>query len=245
VVSEAAVAGYTGTFSGDCDATGSVTLALGDAKTCTLTNDDLAPSLAVQKAADSAVVSAGNPIGFTITVTNQGGFSAKDVSLADALPVGAGLDWSIDSQPAAGPCAISGTAPAPQTLTCAFGTLPANGSVGVHVTSPTATDSAGTYRNTAAARSGSNPPATSNAASVAVRAFKVIVLTCATTDNTNYSLVPGRATLNGTSLTTLASGDSSALCNLGGAAFAPLAGTGTAAQPGPYTLGLDVPSPIP
>ena len=48
-VSEDTVAGYTGSFSGDCEASGEVLLALGDTKTCTVTNDDVAPSLTVVK----------------------------------------------------------------------------------------------------------------------------------------------------------------------------------------------------
>ena len=48
-VSEVAVAGYAATFSGDCDASGSVILALGDKKTCTITNDDIGPRLTVNK----------------------------------------------------------------------------------------------------------------------------------------------------------------------------------------------------
>jgi len=43
VVSETGADGYAGTFSGDCDADGNVTLALGDVKSCTLTNNDIAP----------------------------------------------------------------------------------------------------------------------------------------------------------------------------------------------------------
>ena len=48
-VSEDAVAGYAVRFSGDCDANGTVTLAAGEAKTCTVTNDDVAPTLTVVK----------------------------------------------------------------------------------------------------------------------------------------------------------------------------------------------------
>jgi cysteine-rich repeat protein len=42
-VSETPKIGYTGTIGGDCAANGSVTLAVGDVKTCTITNDDTAP----------------------------------------------------------------------------------------------------------------------------------------------------------------------------------------------------------
>lgn len=53
VVSETTDPDYTATFSGDCDEFGNVTLALGDAKECVLTNDDLPiitnPTLTVTK----------------------------------------------------------------------------------------------------------------------------------------------------------------------------------------------------
>ncbi|MGI0027164.1 MAG: hypothetical protein ACREAD_04915 [Nitrosopumilaceae archaeon] len=41
--------GYTATFSGDCDSSGSVSLNLGDDKTCTITNTAIAPKLTVIK----------------------------------------------------------------------------------------------------------------------------------------------------------------------------------------------------
>jgi uncharacterized repeat protein (TIGR01451 family) len=52
VVSEDLNASYAKSFSGDCDALGNVTLAPGDSKTCTITNDDVAiipPQLTVTK----------------------------------------------------------------------------------------------------------------------------------------------------------------------------------------------------
>ncbi|MDK1119544.1 MAG: hypothetical protein QGM50_12250, partial [Anaerolineae bacterium] len=42
-VSETGAAGYTATIGGDCAADGSITLALGDVKSCTITNDDIPP----------------------------------------------------------------------------------------------------------------------------------------------------------------------------------------------------------
>jgi len=44
VVSETNVSGYTSSFSGDCDANGSITLVDGDIKTCTITNNDIQQS---------------------------------------------------------------------------------------------------------------------------------------------------------------------------------------------------------
>ncbi|MGH3372085.1 MAG: InlB B-repeat-containing protein, partial [Nocardioidaceae bacterium] len=48
-VTEDPVDGYARLFGGDCDATGSVTLAPSESKTCVLTNDDVEPKLTVVK----------------------------------------------------------------------------------------------------------------------------------------------------------------------------------------------------
>ncbi|MBI3639266.1 MAG: hypothetical protein HY223_03025 [Thaumarchaeota archaeon] len=53
IVSEVAVPGYASTISGDCAANGSVTLAAGDNKICTITNDDIKPILTVIKKIDN------------------------------------------------------------------------------------------------------------------------------------------------------------------------------------------------
>ncbi|HEY4517236.1 MAG TPA: hypothetical protein VJG64_04830 [Candidatus Paceibacterota bacterium] len=42
-------AGYEATFSGDCDEDGSVTVVNGESKTCTITNDDIAPTITLIK----------------------------------------------------------------------------------------------------------------------------------------------------------------------------------------------------
>jgi hypothetical protein len=49
VVSEDAFAGYNVTFSGDCDASGNITLALNANATCTITNNDRPASITVTK----------------------------------------------------------------------------------------------------------------------------------------------------------------------------------------------------
>lgn len=49
VVSEDGDAGYAATFSGDCDESGNITLAADEDLTCTITNDDIAPTLTVVK----------------------------------------------------------------------------------------------------------------------------------------------------------------------------------------------------
>ena len=52
-VSETGVSGYVGTFSGDCDSDGTVTLNEGDAKTCYITNDDLPGNITLIKSVSS------------------------------------------------------------------------------------------------------------------------------------------------------------------------------------------------
>lgn len=48
-VSETSLPGYTATITGDCASDGTITLAVGDVQTCTITNDDLPGTLIVNK----------------------------------------------------------------------------------------------------------------------------------------------------------------------------------------------------
>jgi uncharacterized repeat protein (TIGR01451 family) len=113
----------------------------------------LAPSLSITKTADAASVSAGSPIGFTVTVANGASATANAtaVTLSDPLPAGSGVSWSISpTYSGAGTCSIAGTAPS-QTLNCSFGDMKPGASNSVHITSATTAASAGTYKNTATA----------------------------------------------------------------------------------------------
>ncbi len=117
------------------------------------------PSLSATKTADASPVSAGNQIGFTITVSNSdaaGTGTAHDVALNDPLPAGANLSWSIADQPAGNPCSISGSAGS-QTLECSFGDLASGASVSVHVVSGTATADCSTLPNVATVTASNNP----------------------------------------------------------------------------------------
>ena len=107
------------------------------------------PSLTLTKVADSASVSAGSQIGYTITITNSGTGTATGVKLSDALPTNAGLNWTIASQSAGwnNTCVIGGS---PLTLTCGGATgvsLAPNGTLSIHITSPTTAASCGTVSN--------------------------------------------------------------------------------------------------
>jgi uncharacterized repeat protein (TIGR01451 family) len=124
------------------------------------------PDLSITKTADASPVSAGDPIGFTVEVSNAGPGTAKDVQLNDPLPAGNGVSWSESPDIAA--CTITGSAPT-QTLTCDFGDLAAQDSRSVHISSDTTADSAGTYPNTATA-SASNHDSVEASAEIVVLA---------------------------------------------------------------------------
>ena len=123
------------------------------------------PALTATKDADGIdpeVVSAGEPIGFTITVTNSalaGTGTALNVELEDLLPFGDGVDWDIESDDPAGSCEIQGDPPA-ETLVCAFGDLDPGDSASVHVVSDTTQESCTTYPNEASITATNHPELT-------------------------------------------------------------------------------------
>lgn len=116
------------------------------------------PQLHITKTADNATVSAGSPIGFSMTVSNDAAAtgSATGVTMSDPLPGGTGIHWTIASQDGTA-CTLNTTAP--QTLSCTIGTLAAGASYSVHVTSPTTASSCATYNNTATGHAGNETSA--------------------------------------------------------------------------------------
>ena len=98
-------------------------------------------------------VTAGNPIGFDVTVANIGTVLAHGVSLNDPLPtLPAGIGtWTISS----GPTVTGTVTPAPtcgisaNTLTCTAVDMAVGASYTLHVSAPTATSTNGTATNTA------------------------------------------------------------------------------------------------
>jgi uncharacterized repeat protein (TIGR01451 family) len=102
-------------------------------------------SVQIVKTADAAQVTAGNEIGFTMTVSNSGSGDAYGVSLSDPLPTNAGLSWQIESQGAGWDDSCSITA---GTLSCGPVTVPAGttqaaSTFTVHITSTTTADMGG------------------------------------------------------------------------------------------------------
>jgi uncharacterized repeat protein (TIGR01451 family) len=123
----------------------------------------LGAAIDVAKEADDPSVSAGDTIGFTITVTNNGAGVAKDVTLTDTLPTDTGTSWSIDGGTGAADCAI-----AAGVLTCDFGDMASGASFTVHISSPTSFATCGTVTNTASV-AGSNDGSDSDSDSTTVQ----------------------------------------------------------------------------
>src|SRR5205823_4119172 len=122
--------------------------------------------LSIVKKADASPVSAGDDIGFTITVSNAGPGTAKNVTLDDPLPAGsgAGVTWSIDSGPSGDvtpTCAVSNGSP--QDLTCSPVDLGSGESYTLHVTATTSFAECTEYDNTATASADNAPDATDSA----------------------------------------------------------------------------------
>ena len=101
-VSETADSGYTTVIGGDCTADGKITLALGDVKICTVTNDDIAPVVPpssggrsryvppvpplidVVKVPNPLVLPAGSgPVAYTYTLYNIGTVPVTNITMVD------------------------------------------------------------------------------------------------------------------------------------------------------------------
>jgi LPXTG-motif cell wall-anchored protein/uncharacterized repeat protein (TIGR01451 family) len=100
-------------------------------------------------------VNAGDVIGFTIEVSNDGFGTARNVVLHDPLPAGGDVEWIIEYSDDT--CEITG-GPPNQVLECAFGDLEAGDFREVHIVSATSGASVGEYPNTATASADNHPP---------------------------------------------------------------------------------------
>jgi uncharacterized repeat protein (TIGR01451 family) len=137
----------------------------------------LAATVTIGKTADDGSVSAGDPIGFTLTWGNSGPGKATGVVVTDPLPGDAGLDWSIDGSTGTGSsCEITGS-PGSQVLTCDVGTIAGNTAVSgtVHVTSDTTAATCGSVDNKGSIDS-ENDGSADDSASVVVNCPDVTVL---------------------------------------------------------------------
>ncbi len=128
------------------------------------------PTIHITKTPDDATVTAGDPIGFTITASNSGAGAASGVTVTDTLPSDPGLNWSIDAAGSDSGCSITSG-----VLTCNFGSLATGASKHVHVTSPTTAATCGSVDNTANVTT-TNDGSDSASASITVNCPNVTVL---------------------------------------------------------------------
>ncbi len=82
---------YVGTIGGDCAPDGTITLAPGDNRTCTVTNDDVPPELIVTKRVTNDGGGTAGPGDFTLRV--DGGVGV--VTSGDATEVDAGVEYTV------------------------------------------------------------------------------------------------------------------------------------------------------
>jgi hypothetical protein len=100
----------------------------------------------------------------TITVANSAGGAVAGATLADALPAGTNVSWSISpAYTGPGTCTITGAVGA-QVLNCSFGTIAASQTFNISLFS--ANSSQGTYTNTAIIKIGNQQLLTIAALSV-------------------------------------------------------------------------------
>ena len=118
------------------------------------------PSLTVSKSGNGTI-NAGEDVEFTVQVENGGPGTAEAVTLSDTLPSGTAGPWTISSQPAGDPCAITGN-----QLERSFGDMASGASRTVTVTAPTSYAECGVYVNNAIASAQNAPDVSSNDATV-------------------------------------------------------------------------------
>ncbi len=85
---------YTSTFSGDCDASGNITLAIGGSGVCTITNDDSAPSLHLRNVVVNNNNGTASDTSWTLTAT---GASGSPTNLSGTTPVDSGATFKADT----------------------------------------------------------------------------------------------------------------------------------------------------
>ena len=97
--SETPHAGYAASsWGGDCAADGTITLAPGDDKTCTITNDDIAPKLKLVKTVTKDNGGTAVPNDWDLVATGDGGFTELNPGSASFHEVKAGINYSLSEE---------------------------------------------------------------------------------------------------------------------------------------------------
>jgi hypothetical protein len=96
-VTETSLASYAATFNGDCAPDGTITLALAEVKTCTITNDDIAPTLRVIKHVVNDNGGTATADNWTLSVTSSNGGAGTDSAPGAEAP---GTPYTIEANKA-------------------------------------------------------------------------------------------------------------------------------------------------
>ncbi len=86
-ISETNLSGYTAAIGGDCDKNGSITLGVGDVKACTITNDDVAPTITLNKVVDINYGGTAGVNDFGLTIGGTAVDSGDTLSVAANTPI--------------------------------------------------------------------------------------------------------------------------------------------------------------
>lgn len=178
-ISEQGPTGYTASFEGNCDSQGGVTMGIGQAYSCTMTNTYSAQSadVKVEKIQDDqdAVYERGQTLTYTVTVTNNGPDLAKSVVVNDLLPAGVTL---VSTSTTAG---VYDETSGSWTV----GNMASNASSTLTVVVTVNQDAVGTITNTATATSGVLDPNPNNNSSTVTGDVNVPTLTLTKTGDGN------------------------------------------------------------
>src|SRR3954452_7550506 len=105
-----------------------------------------AADLSITKTADDSGVTAGDPMGFVVTLANAGSPTATGVDITDDLPAGTDVDWTLAGDSDAG-WSVTGSPPDQHLV--GPSSVAGNTSTHAHVVSNTTAESGGSYGNTA------------------------------------------------------------------------------------------------
>ena len=139
---------------------------------CTASAPPSSPSVVISKKSDARFVLRGSQIGFTVTLANVGAGQATGISVADNLPSGPGVAWSLGPGSDGG-WTVAGSPPS-QHLVYDGTALAAGATTHVHVVSATTSSSCGVYANAASFTADS--PAGTDRGSLRCRAVRPLVV---------------------------------------------------------------------
>ncbi|HEY6150439.1 MAG TPA: hypothetical protein VIW19_07955, partial [Gaiellaceae bacterium] len=127
------------------------------------------PNVQITKVADAGSVNYGQPVGYTVTLSNTGGADAHGLAVTDALPGGQGIDWSIDAGGSDPGWSVDGSPPN-ETLAYSQTTLAGGATTHAHVISGTTEFTCGLTLDNTASFTTSDDGSGQASASVAVGA---------------------------------------------------------------------------